>query len=95
MTCEDIAGFLGQYIEDDLPDEGRLRIETHLFTCRNCTWEAETLRLTRRRLQNERGETITSDAFRARVLNRLRADNPHLSPSEDSEKLQRQLPILF
>ena len=95
MICEDAVNFIAPYIEDELPEEARRRIETHLFSCRDCAWEAETLRITRRRVREESGEIIASDAFRARVLHRLRDDNPHLNAAEESERLQYQLPIPF
>ena len=95
MTCNEASDFIGPYLEDELPDEGRRRIESHLLVCRDCCYEAESLRITRRRLREERSETIASDAFRARGLSRLRADNPHIAASDESETLTYQIPMPF
>ena len=95
MTCEEIADLIGPYVDDDLPSATRRRVEAHLLGCRDCAAEAETLRITRSRLRAEAGEVVASDAFRARTLARLAADNPHLGASEAAvtDPMQYQLPI--
>jgi anti-sigma factor RsiW len=95
MTCEDISGLINSYVENDLSEETAHRIEAHLLTCRDCAWETETLRIVHRRLLSERHETIASDAFRARVLIRLRTDNEHLKTTEEGERVRYQLPMPF
>lgn len=94
-ACERAAELVGPYIDDDLPAEARRRVEAHLLTCPACAWEAQSLRLTRDRLREGIGEAAASDAFRARALARLRADNPHLAPAEPAadEPTQYHLPI--
>lgn len=95
MTCDEATDLLGPYVDDDLPAATRRRIETHLFACRGCAWDAETLGITRSRLREGVGEVVASDAFRARALARLFADNEHLTLSETSaaDAMQYRLPI--
>lgn len=96
MTCEQTQELIGAYTDDDLATEVKSRLEAHLLRCQTCAWEAQTLRITRERLRTGRGEVVASDAFRARVLSRLRHDNQHLSlPAEPEEAnaTQYRLPI--
>ena len=95
MDCTQAETLIGPYVDDNLPAEARRQVEQHLLTCTKCAWDAQTQRIARDRLRGEPGEIVASDAFRARVLSRLRADNGHLAPSEptEAEPLQYQLPI--
>jgi anti-sigma factor RsiW len=96
MTCNEAADLIGPYVDDDLPQTTRWHVEQHLLGCRDCAWDAQTLRITRGRLRDGIGEVAASDAFRSRVLARLRSDNPHLAPNEEAdtaERAQYQLPI--
>ena len=95
MTCEQAMELIGPYLDNDLPTETRRRMEKHLLGCRTCAYESESLRITRERLKDDADEVLASDAFRARVLTRLKADNPHLTPAEPVayDPLQFQLPI--
>src|SRR5262245_14893706 len=96
MTCDEAADLIGPYVDDDLPQITRGRVEEHLLGCRDCAWEAQTLRITRDRLREGIAEVVASDAFRARVLARLRYDNPHLAASEEADAgaaAQYRLPI--
>ena len=89
---------IGAYVDDALPQETRRRVEALLLRDRNAAWEAQSLRITRERLRGEMGEVVASDAFRARVLAKLRADNGHLSPAANEnadEWAQVALPILM
>ena len=97
MTCEEAADLIGPYVEDDLPSATRRRVEAHLMGCRDCASDAETQRITRARLREDAGgEVVASDAFRARTLARLIADNGHLAPDpagSTKPAQQYQLPI--
>jgi anti-sigma factor RsiW len=96
MNCDEAADLIGPYVDDDLPTEARRRVEDHLLACRVCAWDAMTLRITRDRLREGIGEVVASDAFRARALSHLRADNAHLAPSAEADhadRAQYQLPI--
>lgn len=95
--CTFVSELIGQWVDDDLAAEARRRIESHLLTCASCAWEAQTQRIARERLREHAGgEVFASDAFRARTLARLRADNPHIvTPAEESvnDPTQYRLPI--
>jgi anti-sigma factor RsiW len=96
MTCEQTEELIGPYVDDDLPSEARRRVESHLLRCTGCAWQAQTQRITSERLrEHAAGEVVTSDAFRARALTRLREDNPHLTaPTEEAtDPAQYRLPI--
>ncbi len=81
LDCGQAAEQIGAFVDDDLPQEARRRLEAHLMRCPSCAWEAQSLQITRARLRDGIGEVVASDAFRARVLGRLFKDNPHVSPS--------------
>ena len=95
MTCESVAELIGPYLDNDLPTETRRRVEVHLLRCAACAWEAQSLRIAGEQLREDAEEVVASDAFRARVLSRLRADNPHIAPAEPvpDDALQYQLLI--
>jgi anti-sigma factor RsiW len=95
LTCEQVSELLGPYNDDDLPTEARLRMEAHLLRCEHCAWEALSLQITRARLRDGIGETVAPDAFRARLLARLKTDNEHLQPDEPvaHDPYQYPLPI--
>lgn len=95
MNCTEASELIGSYVDDDLPEETVWRLGRHLFTCRACTYEVETQRMIKNRLRDGIGEEVASDAFRSRVLSRLRADNPHLAASEAEpvDATQYRLPI--
>jgi anti-sigma factor RsiW len=94
ITCEQCAELIGSYVDSELPDEARRRVENHLLLCRDCAWEAQTLRITRERLRDGIGEVVASDAFRARALSHLRQGNPHIVPApNEPDPAQYQLPF--
>lgn len=45
-TCEELIGFLGDYIADELPPERRERFEKHLAICPSCREYLRSYRLT-------------------------------------------------
>ena len=95
MTCEAANDLIGLYTDDALPETPRRTLEGHLLVCRDCAWEALTLRITRDRLRGDMPDVVASDAFRARTLSRIFADNPHVTPAAngDREADRYQLPI--
>ena len=84
MTCLEARDLIGPYVDDDLPEATRRGIQRHLLGCPACAHDAEGLRIARERLREtgDGAETVASDAFRARTLARLHADNPHLVPGD-------------
>jgi anti-sigma factor RsiW len=95
MTREEAYELIGPYVDGDLAEETRHRLEVFLFSDRDIAWEVQTLTVTRARLRDGIGEVVASDSFRSRVLSRLQQENPHLSGSENSTEQpeQYQLPI--
>lgn len=98
MDCDETGELIGAYNDDELPAQTRRRVEAHLLRCSSCAYEAQSLRITKERLRGDLGETIASDAFRARTLRALYADNLHVA--EDAEPAAREtaqfsLPIGF
>ena len=95
MTCEDAADLIGPYVDDDLPEATRRRLEVHLLACQGCAWEAQTQRIARERLRGDAPDVVASDAFRARTLACLYQDNPHAAEPENPviDPAQYQLPI--
>ena len=96
MNDDTIRDLIGPYVDDDLPAEARRRVETALLASPEMAWEVLTLKLTKERLREGAGESVASDAFRARVLRKLYADNPHISRDVETEaetKGQFRLPM--
>jgi anti-sigma factor RsiW len=93
LTCEEARELVGPYLDDELSEESRRRLERHLLTCEVCGWEAASLRVTRDRLRSEADEVMASDAFRSRTLRLLRADNAHLAAESAEEPSGLQLPM--
>jgi anti-sigma factor RsiW len=95
MTREEAYDLIGPYVDGDLSEEVRHRLETILFSDRDIAWEVQTLMVTRARLRDGVGEVVASDSFRSRVLARLQSDNPHLTIADvyTEQSAQYQLPI--
>jgi anti-sigma factor RsiW len=46
MTCREMADFLMDYLNEDLPDDVRAAFDRHLALCPNCVAYVETYRTT-------------------------------------------------
>jgi anti-sigma factor RsiW len=46
MTCRELADFLMDYLNEDLPDDVRAAFDRHLALCPNCVAYVETYRTT-------------------------------------------------
>ncbi|MES2464312.1 MAG: hypothetical protein V4671_27440 [Armatimonadota bacterium] len=97
MTHDEAYELIGPYVDGDLSEELRHRLESRLFSDRELAWEVQTLIVTRARLREGLGEVVASDSFRARVLARLYADNQHVSEGEVAlvEQTQYRLPMVL
>lgn len=95
MNNETIRELLGPYVDDDLPAEAKRRVEEAILRSPELAWEVQSLKITRERLRSDAGEIVASDAFRARTLRALYADNRHLQSetTETVEPAQFTLPI--
>lgn len=93
MNCEQAIDLIGPYVDDDLPAQTRLMVEEHLLRCRDCAWDAQSLRITRDRLRGDTPEVVASDAFRARSLALILEDNPHITAEEAPPIDPAQVPL--
>lgn len=95
MNDESLRELLGPYCDNDLPAEAKRRVEEALLRSPELAWEVQSLKITQERLRTDAGETVASDAFRARTLRALYADNPHVQSetTEAVEPAQFTLPI--
>lgn len=95
ITCETAHDLIGAYLDDELAGETRRAVDAHLLRCQACAHEAQSLRITGERLKGDAGEVIASDAFRARTLRALYADNPHVQAENEAVAAPEQfrLPI--
>jgi anti-sigma factor RsiW len=46
MTCREVIGVLGSYVDEELPQDGRRGFEEHLATCAKCSAYLDTYRRT-------------------------------------------------
>jgi anti-sigma factor RsiW len=46
MTCKELVELVTEYLEGTLPEEARLRMESHLSGCEGCTHYLEQMRET-------------------------------------------------
>ncbi|MBU1078566.1 MAG: zf-HC2 domain-containing protein [Spirochaetes bacterium] len=52
MTCFNIRKFLWDYVDDELPEEEKEKVEKHLKTCRDCVKELKLLNQYKKRLSS-------------------------------------------
>ncbi len=88
MNDDTIRELLGPYVDDDLPTEAKRRVEEAILASPELAWEVQSLKITRERLRTDAGEVVASDAFRARTLRALYADNPHLQTEDTETKIK-------
>lgn len=79
--CNDILAILDRYLDREVDEADRVKIEVHLRGCSPCL-EAFDFQAEFRRLVRERCREATSEAFRQRVLEALRncPDGPAAEP---------------
>jgi anti-sigma factor RsiW len=88
MNNDTIRELIGPYVDDDLPTEAKRRVEEAILSSPELAWEVQSLKITRERLRTDAGEVVASDAFRARTLRVLYADNPHLQTEDTETKIK-------
>jgi anti-sigma factor RsiW len=59
MTCKELVELVTDYLEGALPDDVRIRLETHLSGCDGCTNYVEQMRQTIRLTGKVREENLT------------------------------------
>jgi anti-sigma factor RsiW len=92
---ETLRDLIGEYVDDDVSEENRRRVEAALLKNPELAWDALTQRIVRDRLRQDGAEAVASDAFRARLLRKLYADNPHVTQPTETEEIpgQYSLPL--
>lgn len=71
IRCSDAVRQLWQYLEDELPDQDRAKVDEHLAACLRCCGEAEFAAELRRFLVIHGQEEAIPDAVRQRLLTTL------------------------
>jgi anti-sigma factor RsiW len=89
MACETLEPKILQYVEHELPEAERLRVETHLATCTACRDFAQRLRQLDARLARAVKPPALSPAFNQKLRQRIQ-NTVVLSPFEIAER-KRQL----
>jgi anti-sigma factor RsiW len=59
MTCKELVELVTEYLEGTLPNETRIRMESHLSGCDGCTHYLEQMRQTIRLTGQLREESLT------------------------------------
>lgn len=94
MRCNEITDLLDLYIDGELSEETRSRVERHLLRCADCAFQARTLEQTRAHLREACPRIESSPAFREKMLARLQdAFADCLRPEPEPVSGQRILPL--
>jgi anti-sigma factor RsiW len=78
MHCEDVRELLGNYIDQELTETMRRRIETHLMGCLVCAGDLATLKETVGRLRAAPAPEAPNSWHFERLLDRLARDHDTL-----------------
>ncbi len=68
IRCSDAVRQLWQYLEDELTDQDRAKVDEHLAVCLRCCGEAEFANELRRFLASNGENEAIPDAVRQRLL---------------------------
>ncbi len=71
MECETVRELLGNYIDEDLIDTLRRRVDKHLLACNSCRADLATLSTTVQSLTSSAPVEDASPWFAERLLHRL------------------------
>jgi hypothetical protein len=69
MKCELVQNNLNLYLYDELPDDARHEVETHLANCADCATEAKTMRLFLQTLTDTKPEDPSANLLAASRMN--------------------------
>jgi anti-sigma factor RsiW len=86
MRCDELRDLLDLYLDDELADEARRKMDRHLLRCPGCSYEARTLEQTRAMLRETIEPAEATSSFRERTLARL-LDSlaPNLRPQQPQQ----------
>jgi len=68
MKCSEIKDLLGNYLDDELTQEMRNRVNRHLVRCRDCAWEVKSLEEAIGALRATAPDDRPTAEFRERLL---------------------------
>jgi anti-sigma factor RsiW len=95
MRCAEMKDLLDSYVDEELPEEVRARIDRHLLRCADCAFQVRTLEQTRVLLRDAYAPVEPSPAFREKMTARLQdAFADVLRPEPEAAVHQRTLPLL-
>ena len=94
MTCGEIKELLDLYLDNELSEEARTRLERHLLKCPDCAFQLRSLEQTRELLLESFSPAEASPSFRERMSARLQdAFSDTLRPEPVVDGWQRELPF--
>ena len=94
MTCGEIKDLLDLYLDNELSEEARTRLERHLLKCPGCAFELRSLEQTRALLLESFPPGEASPSFQERMSARLQdAFSDVLRPEPVVDALQCELPF--
>jgi len=92
MRCPEIRDLLDPFLDDELAEETRTRVERHLLRCSECGFQVRTLEQTRALLRDAYPPVESSPAFREKMAARLdHAFRDILRPETNAPPNQRAL----
>jgi anti-sigma factor RsiW len=95
MRCIEISDLLDLFIDGELADETRARVERHLLRCAECAFQIRTLEQTRSLLREAYPSAESFPAFREKMAARLQDAFRDVLRSESADAPnQRSLPFL-
>jgi anti-sigma factor RsiW len=68
MKCSEIKDLLGNYLDDELTQEMRNRVNRHLVRCRDCAWEVKSIEEAVAALRAASPDDRPAPEFRERLL---------------------------
>lgn len=71
MTCSDVRGLAGNYIDDELPEELHDRVQRHLLKCAACQREISSLGLAVNALRTAHPSPAPHEAYIVAALETL------------------------
>lgn len=91
MQCEDVRELLGNYIDEELTEAMRSRVEEHMGECAACAGDLQSLSETVARLQTTPAPEAPNSWHFERLLDRLARDHdaPLANPGAPAKALSQ------
>jgi len=86
MRCDELRDLLDLYLDNELSEESRRKMDRHLLRCPACSYEVRTLEQTHSMLRETFEPAEATSSFRERTLARLLdALAPNLRPQKPQQ----------